>query len=78
MGMVACAGEIENKKQDIFCVIQSTHNNYSADSLVLYALQVKIILYTVLVVMALVHHSYCTCIYMFKNNRLYCWFGYTE
>ena len=45
MGMVACAGEIENKKQDIFCVIQSTHNNYSADSLVLYALQVKIILY---------------------------------
>ena len=34
MGMVACAGEIENKKQDIFCVIQSTHNNYSADSLV--------------------------------------------
>ena len=34
MGMVACAGEIENKKQDIFCVIQSTHNNYLAYSLV--------------------------------------------
>ena len=32
MGIVACAGETEKKKQDIFGVIRFTHNNHLSDS----------------------------------------------